>query len=87
MGVGRQGVVGYGRCVDVRCGGRRKWCISYHDPTADRHLVIHRVDEIDVMELGNAAVDATGYFLYSEGILKDYGEEEEDNEGAGEGLR
>ena len=39
------------------------------------------------MELGNAAVDATGYFLYSEGILKDYGEEEEDNEGAGEGLR
>ena len=39
------------------------------------------------MELGNAAVDATGYYLCIEGILKDYGEEGKDNEGAGEGLR
>lgn len=37
-------------------------------------VVIHRVDEIDLMEeVGNAALDATGYYLYSEGVMRDYG--------------
>ena len=40
--------------------------------TARGRVVIHRVDEIDLMEeLGNAALDATGYYLYTEGIMKD----------------
>ena len=35
-------------------------------------VVIHRVDEIDLMEeLGNAGLGAAGYYLYSEGIMKD----------------
>ena len=48
-------------------------------------VVIRRFDEIDVMEeLGNAAVEATGYYLCTEGILKDYGADMK-NEGVGEG--
>ena len=38
-------------------------------------VVIHRVDEIDLMEeLGNAALFATGYYLCSEGVQRGCGE-------------